>query len=110
MSKKSVDVGEVVDPLIDEIEERLSLLSQGDAHLMDMLRRRLLWRLSAVERRAAARRRALNAEKFVAQRGKCAMCGTPLQGKSVGRKGREILPPGMPLMCSRCGWASAATG
>jgi hypothetical protein len=97
------DMNAVLEPLIGELEERLTRLSHGDSYLLDVLRKRLISKLSAAERRAASRRRALNAKKFVAQRGKCAVCGAPLRGTNFGRKGRDMLPPDMPLMCPTCG-------
>jgi hypothetical protein len=97
-----MDPNQLVDPLLQEIEQRLAQLSDGDSYLRDVLRKRLISKLNANERRAAARRRALNAQKFVAQRGKCAVCGLRLGGTSIARKGREILPPDWPLMCLEC--------
>jgi hypothetical protein len=104
------DTNAVLDPLIGELEERLTLLSRGDNHLLDVLRKRLISKLSAAERRAASRRRALNAKKFVAQRGKCAICGAPLRGTNFGRKGRDMLPPDMPLVCPGCGKEGVTAG
>jgi hypothetical protein len=100
--RKPCDANAVVDPLIGEIEEHLRLLCRGDNDQLDLLRKRLISKLSVAERRAASQRRARNARKFVAQRGKCAICGAPLTGTGFGRKGRDILPPGMPLMCPGC--------
>jgi hypothetical protein len=92
----------VVERLLGEIEARLEELSEGDSYQRDVLRKRLISKLNANERRAAARRRALNAKKFVAQRGKCAVCGLRLGGPSIARKGRDILPPDWPLLCLGC--------
>jgi hypothetical protein len=107
---EAADTNAVLDPLIGELEERLTLLSRGDNHMLDVLRKRLISKLSAAERRAASRRRALNAKKFVAQRGKCAVCGAPLRGTNFGRKGRDMLPPDMPLMCPGCGKDGTVAG
>ncbi len=96
------DPNALVEPLLAEIEERLAQLSTGDTYLRDVLRKRLISKLNANERRAAAKRRALNAKKFVAQRGKCAVCGLRLGGPSIARKGRDILPPDWPLLCVGC--------
>jgi hypothetical protein len=96
------DPNKLVEPLVHEIEQRLVQLCEGDAYLRDVLRKRLISKLNANERRAAARRRALNAKKFVEQRGKCAICGLRLGGPSIARKGREILPPDWPLLCLLC--------
>jgi hypothetical protein len=96
------DPNNLIEPLVTEIEQRLASLCEGDAYLRDVLRKRLISKLNANERRAAARRRALNAKKFVAQRGKCAVCGLRLGGPSIARKGREILPPDWPLLCLGC--------
>jgi hypothetical protein len=96
------DPNSLIEPLLAEIEDRLAQLSDGGTYLQDVLRKRLISKLNANERRAAAKRRALNAKKFVAQRGKCAACGLRLGGPSIARKGREILPPDWPLLCVGC--------
>jgi hypothetical protein len=88
--------------LIGELEERLSLLCRGDAIVLEAMRKRLIAKLSTIERRAAARRRAITAKKFVAQRGKCALCGVPLGEAKVVPRAREMVPPEAPLLCRRC--------
>lgn len=90
----------LLQPLIREIEQRLVALGSGDDYLLDLLRRRLIAKLSCTERRAAAKRRAIHAKKFVAQRGRCATCGLTLSGTSV-RRGR-VLPTDKPLRCAAC--------
>lgn len=67
---------------------------------VDVLRRRLLTRLSRTERRAAAERRSLRARKYVEQRGRCPLCGEQLE---LGR-GRDVLPveAHKPLACLAC--------
>jgi hypothetical protein len=88
-------------PVLSDIELRLLALSGGDELLLDLLRRRLISKLSCAERRAAAKRRAIHAKKFVAQRGRCAACGLTLSGACV-RRGR-VLPTEAPLRCTACG-------
>ncbi len=87
-------------PVLSELEERLAALSGGDECMLDLLRRRLIAKLSCTERRAAAKRRAIHAKKFVAQRGRCATCGLTLSGACV-RRGR-VLPTDTPLRCTAC--------
>ncbi len=72
---------------------------------VDVLRRRLLTRLSRTERRAAAERRSLRARKYVEQRGRCPLCGEQLE---LGR-GRDVLPveAHKPLACLACVRAQA---
>jgi hypothetical protein len=96
------DANQAVEPLVADVELRLAKLSAGDEYVLDVLRKRLISKLCAVERRAAAKRRARNAKKFVAQRGKCAVCGSALRGVGFVRHGRGILPPHLPLVCNRC--------
>src|SRR5437870_4643718 len=96
------DVNALVEPILAEVEERIAQLSGGDAHLVEVLRKRLITKLNGVDRHAAARRRSLNAQKFVAQGGRCAVCNGPLGGPSITRNGREMLAPEMPLVCTPC--------
>lgn len=100
----TVDADRILRPLCKELDVRLSLLSNGNEELLDLLRRRLLSKLSATERGAAAKRRAVLAGKFVSQRGLCA-CGATL-GACV-RTGRA-LPNKDALRCKACEKAVAA--
>lgn len=95
-----VDAEGTLRPVLSDIELRLVALSGGDEFLLDLLRRRLISKLSCAERRAAAKRRAIHAKKFVAQRGRCAACGLTLSGACV-RRGR-VLPTDSPLRCTAC--------
>lgn len=101
----ALDADRMLRLLCEELDQRLALLSEGDPETMDLLRRRLLSKLSATTRAAAAKRRTVLVEKFVAQRGRCA-CGEPL-GACV-RIGR-ILPNNKPLRCEACDQAAAVT-
>ena len=94
------DADAMLMPLLGDIEQRLVALGGGDDYLLDLLRRRLIAKLSCSERRAAAKRRAIHAKKFVAQRGRCATCGLTLSGTCV-RRGR-VLPTDKPLRCAAC--------
>ena len=99
---KRVDAGDAVSTLLDLVEQRLTELSGGDPTVQVALRKQVISKLASAERRAAARRRAMNARKFIAQRGRCPSCGAPLRGPNMGRHGRDILPPDMPLYCASC--------
>ena len=64
--------------LLDNIRERLQALAAGDPELLFAYRRRIHIRLMQDERGRPALRRKLKAQKWLDQKGKCALCGKSL--------------------------------
>jgi hypothetical protein len=60
--------------LLDRIRVRLQALSAGDPELLFAYRRRIQIRLMHDERGTPAHRRKLKTQKWIAQKGKCAIC------------------------------------
>jgi hypothetical protein len=96
--------GSVAHDALTLLAERIALeiraLCEGDPLREDEMRSRLVARLTADKRRAAQRRRALNARKFVAQRGCCATCGDTLRATVMRRP--HVLRPEEPIVCPTC--------
>ena len=100
LNEEPTGADEEICRLAADVETRLAAMGATTAIPIDVLRRRLLTRLSRSERRAAAERRSLRARKYVEQRGRCAQCGEQLE---LGR-GRDVLPveAHKPLACLAC--------
>lgn len=67
-----------ITPLLNEIRERLTVASGGDAELLHQMRRYIAKRLEFDERGTPMQRRKLKDQKWKRQRGLCAMCACEL--------------------------------
>ncbi|MBS0212984.1 MAG: hypothetical protein JSR26_07385 [Proteobacteria bacterium] len=68
-------------PLFKHVQAELLALSGGDARLMWALRRKLAKELGYLERSTPMARNKLKAYMWAKQRGKCALCGEPMEQK-----------------------------
>lgn len=69
-------------PLFELVRKELDRLSNGDPRVLWALRRKLTKELGYLERGTPALRKALKAEKWKSQRGRCAFCRKSLPMKN----------------------------
>ena len=69
---------EQANELLDEIRQKLAILSKGDKELLFAFRRKVFKELTYDERSKPMARRKLKDQKWKEQRGLCALCGKEL--------------------------------
>jgi hypothetical protein len=92
--------------ILENTRRRMATMADGDTNLLWAVRRYIYIRLQHDERGSPMQRKILKLKKWVAQKGKCAMCGKKLPEKGAELDRRYPMngytPANTRLVCQKC--------